>query len=59
MDNARVAALLGVDMVLVCNAGIGSSFDELELNRLLCEKHGVNIKGARSCFCARQLADKW
>uniref|UniRef100_A0A7S4LN30 DRTGG domain-containing protein n=1 Tax=Eutreptiella gymnastica TaxID=73025 RepID=A0A7S4LN30_9EUGL len=45
MDNARVAALLGVDMVLVCNAGIGSSFDELELNRLLCEKHGVNIKG--------------
>lgn len=45
MDNARVAALLGVDMVLVCNAGVGSSFDELELNRLLCEKYGVNIKG--------------
>uniref|UniRef100_A0A7S1N4H2 DRTGG domain-containing protein n=1 Tax=Eutreptiella gymnastica TaxID=73025 RepID=A0A7S1N4H2_9EUGL len=45
MDNARVASLLGVDMVLVCNAGIGSSFDELELNRLLCQKYGVNLKG--------------
>lgn len=45
MDNARVAAYLGVDMVLVCNAGIGSSFDELELNRLVCEKYGVKIKG--------------
>jgi len=45
MDNAKVASLLGVDMVLVCDAGIGSSFDELELNRLVCNQYGVRIKG--------------
>jgi len=45
LDNARVAALLGLDMVLVVNGGIGSAFDELALNRLMCKDHGVNIKG--------------
>jgi len=33
LSNARVAKELGVDMVLVANGGIGSCFDELELNR--------------------------
>jgi BioD-like phosphotransacetylase family protein len=40
-----VAKLIGADMVLVTNGGIGSSFDDLELNRLVCEHYGVNIAG--------------
>ena len=34
--NARVAAELGADVVLVANGGLGKAFDELELNRSLC-----------------------
>jgi dethiobiotin synthetase len=45
LSNARVAAQLGAEMILVANGGIGSAFDELELNRVMCEKHGVPIKG--------------
>jgi len=45
MDNARVAALLGLSMVLVVNGGLGSAFDDLAINRLACEHHGVKIKG--------------
>mmetsp|Transcript_9929 Transcript_9929/g.12380 ORF Transcript_9929/g.12380 Transcript_9929/m.12380 type:complete len:282 (+) Transcript_9929:68-913(+) len=45
LDNARVASLLGLDMILVVNGGIGSAFDELSLNRLMCKEHGVRIKG--------------
>lgn len=45
LNNAQVAKLLGADMVLVTNGGIGSSFDDLELNRLVCEYYGVNIAG--------------
>ncbi|RHY87838.1 hypothetical protein DYB35_008532 [Aphanomyces astaci] len=33
VNNARVAAELGVDMVLIANGGIGSAFDDLSLNR--------------------------
>ena len=36
LNNARVAAELGVPVILVCNGGIGSSVDEIELNRQLC-----------------------
>jgi len=43
--NARVAAELGADVVLVANGGLGSAFDELELNRALCLQYGVNIAG--------------
>eukprot|EP00947_MAST-08B_sp_MAST-8B-sp1_P004285 g4285.t1 len=45
LDNARVASLLGIDMVLVANGGIGSAFDQLELNILKAMQHGVNVKG--------------
>lgn len=44
-SNASVASLLGADMVLVANGGLGSTFDELELNRVFCESHNVNIAG--------------
>lgn len=45
LDNARVASILGLDMVLVVNGGLGSAFDELALNRLMCLHNNVNIKG--------------
>ena len=34
LNNAKVASLLGADMVLVANGGIGSAIDELELNQV-------------------------
>ena len=45
LDNARVASLLGLDLILVVNGGLGSAFDELALNRLACENHNVKVKG--------------
>ena len=45
LSNARVAALLGADVVLVANGGLGKAFDELELNRALCEASGVRVRG--------------
>ena len=45
LDNARVASILGLDMILVVNGGIGQSVDELALNRAMCAHHGVKIKG--------------
>lgn len=45
LSNAHVAALLHAKMVLVANGGLGNAYDELELNRNLCETHGVEIAG--------------
>lgn len=45
INNAKVASLLGADMVLICNGGLGSAFDELELNRVLCQHYNVRIAG--------------
>lgn len=45
VNNAQVAAMLGADVVLVANGGLGSAFDELELNRVICEHYGVKIAG--------------
>jgi len=45
LDNARVASFLNLDMVLIVNGGLGSAFDELALNRLMCEHHNVRIRG--------------
>lgn len=44
-SNARVARLLKTDVVLIAEAGLGSSFDELSLSLSLCEKWGVRVKG--------------
>ena len=44
LDNARVAAMLGLDMVLVANGGLGSTYDQLSLNMLKCKQHDVHIK---------------
>jgi len=45
LNNAQVASVIGADMVLVVNGGLGSAFDELELNRILCQHYGVRIAG--------------
>ena len=44
-NNARIAAELGVDMVLVANGGLGSAFDDLALNYAMCKAHGVKVRG--------------
>jgi len=44
-NNAKVANLLGADVILVANGGLGSAFDELELNRVLCQHYNVRVAG--------------
>ena len=36
---------MNADMILVANGGLGSAYDELELNRGICEKYGINVRG--------------
>lgn len=45
LNNAKVAAKLQVDMVIIASAGLGSTFDELALNMALCNEYGVHVKG--------------
>lgn len=45
LNNAQVASLLGLEMILTASGGLGSSFDELALNIAQCEKYGVAIAG--------------
>lgn len=45
LNNARVAKQLDADVVIVANGGLGSAYDELELNRVMCKEHGVRIRG--------------
>ena len=44
-SNAQVASWLDAKMVLVANGGLGNTFDELTLNKVLCDKEGVDIAG--------------
>jgi BioD-like phosphotransacetylase family protein len=45
VSNAEVAAMLNARMVLVVNGGIGKALDELEINKVFCDKFGVEIAG--------------
>ena len=45
LNNAQVASLLKVPIILIASGGLGSSFDELELNRTQCEKYNVRVAG--------------
>lgn len=45
MNNADVAALLNLDLVLIASGGLGSAFDELALNREICLSKGVQLRG--------------
>lgn len=44
-SNAQVASWLNAKMVLVANGGLGSCFDELQLNKTLCDVEGVEVAG--------------
>ena len=45
LNNAQIASLLKTPVVLIASGGLGSSFDELELNRTQCEKYGAKVAG--------------
>ncbi len=45
LNNAKVAAKLGLDMIIIASGGLGSAFDELSLNIALCHEYGVKVKG--------------
>lgn len=55
LNNASVAASLGLDVVIIAKGGLGSAFDELALNKGLCDRMGVNINGV---ILNRVLEDK-
>src|SRR3989344_2904373 len=45
LNNAQVAAALHSPILLVASGGLGSSFDELALNFVQCEKYGARVAG--------------
>lgn len=45
LSNAKIASMLGLDMVIIATGGLGSAIDELALNVALCREYGVNIRG--------------
>lgn len=44
-SNAQVASWLNAKMVLVANGGLGKCFDELQLNKILCDHEQVEVAG--------------
>lgn len=55
LSNAKVAARLGLDIVLIASGGLGSAHDELALNINLCQQQGVRVRGV---ILNRVLEDK-
>ncbi len=45
LNNAQVCAHLALPLILIGSGGLGSTFDELALNKALCEKHGIKVAG--------------
>lgn len=45
LSNAAIAAQLKLDIVIIAKGGLGSAFDELALNKSLCDQYGVRIAG--------------
>jgi len=45
LNNAQVASLLGIPMILIATGGLGSAFDLLALNKAMCDAYHVPIKG--------------
>lgn len=45
LNNARIAAELNLEVVLVGSGGLGSAFDELALNIAMCKSYGVQVRG--------------
>lgn len=71
LNNAQVAAQVNAKVLLVASGGLGSSFDELELNRLAFQHHGIEVIGVvlNKCmpskipmlkdYFGRILRDRW
>jgi len=55
LNNAQVAAHLDLPLILVASGGLGSAFDELALNKTLCDTHNVKVAGI---ILNRVLSDK-
>lgn len=45
LNNAQAAALLHVPIIIVASGGLGSAFDELTLNWILCKEAGAKVAG--------------
>ncbi|MBS0620392.1 MAG: AAA family ATPase [Verrucomicrobia bacterium] len=45
LNNAQVAAALGLPLLLIASGGLGSAFDDLMLNKTLCDHYGVDLLG--------------
>ncbi|CAH0486520.1 unnamed protein product [Peronospora farinosa] len=45
LNNAQVAAELGIDTVCVALGGLGSSFDQLAMNREMLKQNNVRLRG--------------
>jgi BioD-like phosphotransacetylase family protein len=45
LNNAKIASMLGLDMVIIASGGLGMAYDELALNIEMCNYHGVKIRG--------------
>jgi len=45
LNNVMVAKELDLDIVIIAKGGLGSAFDELSLNKALCDSMGVKIRG--------------
>lgn len=55
MNNAKVASLLGLEVVIIASGGLGSAHDELALNIAMCLSYGVKVRGV---ILNRVLEDK-
>lgn len=45
LNNAHVAALLDLDVVIIASGGLGSAYDELALNISMCQAYGARVRG--------------
>jgi phosphate acetyltransferase len=45
LNNAHVAALLDLEMVIIASGGLGSAYDELAMNITMCQAFGARVRG--------------
>jgi phosphate acetyltransferase len=45
LNNAKIAADLGLDIAIIASGGLGSAHDELMLNIAVCKQYGIRIRG--------------
>lgn len=45
MNNAKIASLLNLEVIIIAPGGLGSALDELSLNVAMCRQYGVRIAG--------------